>query len=259
MTPSSLAAVGHWCVWLGVLAVSWNVLPAAATAQDVVTVVVPSANARSGSALSTFGYDPTGANGGTIYSAGFGSGGEIRRITNVDGEQSVTTLVAQTEWTTFLKGGDPTNGNGQPTPNGFLLNPRAIGGKAAYSSIVVADGGSVVTVSSAKRNDLTQRLYTYDLTSGSFSSLVTQAEFATAAGLASGTAADTTTASRVNAESGTSGVSCAPPPGTGVQAAIVAWYSASPISTCETTGAVEGVSRKSCDAASPPLTSARFV
>ena len=82
---------------------------------------------------------------------------------------------------------------------------------------------------------------------------------ATAAGLASGTAADTTTASRVNAESGTSGVSCAPPPGTGVQAVIVAWYSASPISTCETTGAVEGVSRKSCDAASPPLTSARFV
>ena len=184
MTPSSLAARGHCWAWLGVLAVSWNVLPATATAQDVVTVVVPSANARSGSALSTFGYDPTGANGGTIYSAGFGSGGEIRRITNVDGEQSVTTLVAQTEWTTFLKGGDSNNGGGQPTPNGFLLNPRAIGGKAAYSSIVVADGGAVVTVSSAKRNDLTQRLYTYDLTSGSFSSLVTQAEFATAAGLA---------------------------------------------------------------------------
>jgi autotransporter-associated beta strand protein len=184
MTPSSLAARGHWCAWLGVLAAAGSMLPAAATAQDVVTVVVPSANARSGSVLSTFGYDPTGANGGTIYSAGFGSGGEIRRITNVDGEQSVTTLVAQTEWTTFLKGGDPTNGNGQPTANGFLLNPRAIGGKAAYSSIVVADGGTPVTVSSARRNDLTQRLYTYDLTSGSFSSLVTQAEFATAAGLA---------------------------------------------------------------------------
>ena len=184
MTPSSLAVRGHCWAWLGALAVSWNVLPAAATAQDVVTVVVPSANARSGSALSTFGYDPTGANGGTIYSAGFGSGGEIRRITNVDGVQSVTTLVAQTEWTTFLKGGDPNNGNGQPTPHGFLLNPRAIGGKAAYSSIVVADGGTPVTVSSARRNDLTQRLYTYDLTSGSFSSLVTQAEFATAAGLA---------------------------------------------------------------------------
>ena len=185
MTPSSLAARGHCWAWLGVLAVSWNVLPATATAQDVVTVVVPSANAVAGSAaLATFGYDPTGANGGTIYSAGFGSGAEIRRITNVDGEQSVTQLVAQAGWTTFLKGGDPNNGGGQPTPNGFLLNPRAIGGKAAYSSIVVADGGSVVTVSSAKRNDLTQRLYTYDLTSGSFSSLVTQAEFATAAGLA---------------------------------------------------------------------------
>ena len=185
MTPSSLAARGHWWAWLGVLAVSWNVLPAAATAQDVVTVVVPSANAVAGSAaLATFGYDPTGANGGTIYSAGFGSGGEIRRITNVDGAQSVTQLVAQAGWTSFLKGGDSNNGGGQPMPNGFLLNPRAIGGKAAYSSIVVADGGSVVTVSSAKRNDLTQRLYTYDLTSGSFSSLVTQAEFATAAGLA---------------------------------------------------------------------------
>ncbi|MBJ7408735.1 MAG: hypothetical protein JHD07_37820, partial [Bradyrhizobium sp.] len=109
MTPSSLAARGHCCAWLGVLAVSWNVLPAAATAQDVVTVVVPSANAVAGSAaLATFGYDPTGANGGTIYSAGFGAGAEIRRITNVDGVQSVTQLVAQAGWTTFLKGGDPT-------------------------------------------------------------------------------------------------------------------------------------------------------
>lgn len=185
MTTSSLAAQWHCWAWLGAIAVSWSVLPATATAQDVVTVVVPSANAVAGSAaLATFGYDPTGANGGTIYSAGFGAGAEIRRITNVDGVQSVTQLVAQAGWTTFLKGGDPNNGGGQPTPHGLLLNPRAIGDKAAYSSIVVADGGTVVTVSSAKRNDLTQRLYTYDLTSGSFSSLVTQAEFATAAGLA---------------------------------------------------------------------------
>lgn len=158
---------------------------ASASAQDVVTSVVSTGNAVFGSAaLGGFGYDPTGPNGGTIYTAGFGAGAEIRRVANVDGVQEVTQLVGLSDWSLFMKGGDPNNGGGQPTVAGFLPNPRAIGGAAAFTRIIVSDGGSAVTVSAARRNDLTQRLYAYDLVSGSFASLVTQAEFATAAGLA---------------------------------------------------------------------------
>jgi autotransporter-associated beta strand protein len=158
---------------------------ASAPAQDVVSAVVASGNAVFGSAsLGSFGYDPTGPNGGTIYAAGFGSGAEIRRIANVDGVQEVTQVVGLSDWTLFMKGGDPNNGGGQPTAGGFLLNPVAIGGAAAFSRIIVSDGGGAVTVSGARRNDLTQRLYAYDLVSGSFAALVTQAEFAVAAGLA---------------------------------------------------------------------------
>lgn len=155
-----------------------------ASAQDVLTTVVPNANAVPGSALSTFGYDPTGPNGGTIYAAGFGASAEIRRIANVDGTQQVTQLVASSEWTSFLRNGDPNASGGQPISAGFLLNPTAVGGMPAYSSIVVTDGNTAITVSGTRRNDLTQRLYAYSLTTGSFSSLVTQAELVTAAGLA---------------------------------------------------------------------------
>jgi len=155
-----------------------------ASAQDVVTTVVSNANAVPGSALSTFGYDPTGPNGGTVYAAGFGANAEIRRITNIDGTQEVTQLVASSEWTSFLRAGNPNASGGQPIAAGFLLNPVAVGGAPAYSSIVVTDGNTAVTVSGTRRNDLTQRLYAYNLTTGSFSSLVTQAELVTAAGLA---------------------------------------------------------------------------
>ncbi|MFM7243529.1 MAG: hypothetical protein ACKO40_05040 [Planctomycetaceae bacterium] len=128
---------------------------ASASAQDVVTAVVSSGNAVAGSAaLGTFGYDPTGPNGGTIYSAGFGAGAEIRRIANVDGVQSVTQVVGLSDWTLFMKGGDANNGGGQPTAAGFLLNPTAIGTGPAFSRIIVSDGGSAVTVSGTRRNDL---------------------------------------------------------------------------------------------------------
>lgn len=159
----------------------------AASAQDVVTTIVPNANAVAGSAaLATFGFDPTGPNGGTIYSAGFGAGAEIRRIANVDGTQVVTQMVAQSAWTTFLKNGDPNNGGGQPLPNGLLLNPVAIGSAAPYTVAVVSDGAAATTVLGTRRNDLTQKIYTYNLGTGTgaFASLVTQAEMATAAGLA---------------------------------------------------------------------------
>lgn len=157
-----------------------------ANAQDVVTTVVSKANALGGTTLSTFGYDPTGANGGTIYTAGFGAGAEIRRIANVGGTQVVTPLAALTEWTLFLKNGDPNNGGGSPVVGGFLLNPVAIGSQPAYSLAVISDGGGAVTVSSGRRNDLTQRLYSYNVATGTgpFASLVTQAELASASGLA---------------------------------------------------------------------------
>ena len=167
-----------------------------AWAQDVVTTVVSNANAvASSAAIGSFGYDPTGPDGGTIYAAGFGAGAEIRRIANVDGAQEVTQLVGLSDWTLFMKGGNPGFGGGQPTPGGFLLNPVAIGATPAYSRIVVSDGGSPVTVSGTRRNDLTQRVYSYGVTSGSFVSLATQAAFATAAGLAS--PASTTTSSNL--------------------------------------------------------------
>lgn len=175
-------------------------------AQDVLRTVVPAANAVAGSAaLATFGFDPTGPNGGTIYSAGFGAGAEIRRIANVDGSQVVTQMVAQSAWTTFLKNGDPNNGGGQPLPNGLLLNPKAIGSAAPYTLAVVSDGVSATTVSGSRRNDLTQKIYTYNLGTGTgaFASLITQAKIATAAGLANPvTSATTINISRQFAYSG---------------------------------------------------------
>jgi hypothetical protein len=175
-------SVCHAMLALGVC----SAVAGAVTAQDVVTTVVPNANAVAGSAaLATFGFDPTGPNGGTIYAAGFGAGAEIRRIANVDGSQSVTQMVAQSAWTMFLKNGDPTNGGGQPLPNGLLLNPMAIGSAAPFTLAVVSDGASATTVSGSRRNDLTQKIYTYSLGTGTaaFASLVTQAEMAVAAGL----------------------------------------------------------------------------
>jgi len=160
---------------------------ASAAAQDVLTTVVSRNNAVPGTAaLATFGFDPSGGNGGTIYSAGFGSGAELRRIENVGGTQVVTQLVSQSAWTLFLKNGVPGNGGGQPTPHGFLLNPVAVGSRPAHSFAVISDGGSQVTVSGVARNDLTQRLYTYNLGTGTtaFTSLATQQAFASAAGLA---------------------------------------------------------------------------
>jgi hypothetical protein len=155
-------------------------------AQDVLTSVVSAANTGT-TALATFGYNPTGTNGGTIYTAGFGSGGELRRIENVGGTQVVTQMVAQSAWTLFTKGGNPGNGGGQPIPGGLLLNPVAIGTNAAYTLALVSDGGTPTTVSGGRRNDLTQRVYSYNLGTGTaaFASVATQAAFATAAGLAS--------------------------------------------------------------------------
>jgi hypothetical protein len=174
--------------WQSPAAVAWLLATAAlAPAQDVLTTVVLRANAVPGTAaLATFGFDPTGSVGGTIYSAGFGSGAELRRIENVGGTQVVTPMVSQSAWTLFLKNGDPDNSGGQPTPHGFLLNPVAVGSRPAYSFAVISDGGSQVTVAGVARNDLTQRLYTYDLGTGSgaFNSLATQQAFASAAGLA---------------------------------------------------------------------------
>lgn len=158
-----------------------------ASAQDSLVTVVSSSNAVPGTAaLATFGVDPTGNFGGTIYSAGFGSGAELRRIENVGGTPIVTPMVSQSAWTLFLRNGDPNNGGGQPTPHGFLLNPVPVGNRPAYSFAVISDGGGQVTVSGARRNDLTQRLYTYDLGTGTgaFTSLATQQAFAAAAGLA---------------------------------------------------------------------------
>lgn len=157
-----------------------------ASAQDMLTTVVPKVNASGTSTLGPFGYDPTGPNGGTIYAAGFGSGGELRRIENVSGTQTVTTMVTQTPWSLFLKGGDPNNTGGSPVPSGLLLNPLPVGGQPAYSFAIVSDGGTQIQVAGTRRNDLTQRLYAYNLGSGTstLTSVATQAAFATAAGLA---------------------------------------------------------------------------
>ncbi len=186
-TSSSTDRTRHW--WRPLAAIAL-VLAAAgvAPAQDVPTTVVSRTNAVPDSvSLATFGFDPTGSNGGTIYSAGFGNGGELRRIEHLGGTQLVTTMVGQSAWTLFLKNGDPDNTGGQPIPHGFLLNPVAVGNRPAYSFAVISDGGSQVKVSGVARNDLTQRLYTYDLGmgTGAFSSLATQQAFASAAGLAS--------------------------------------------------------------------------
>jgi len=185
-TSSSTDPAHH--SWRPLAAFTWLLAAAAvAPAQDVLTTVVPRSNAVLGTAaLASVGLDPTGGNGGTIYSAGFGAGAELRRIENLGGGQIVTQMVAQSAWTLFLKGGDPDNGGGQPTPHGFLLNPVAVGNRPAYSFAVISNGGTPVTVGGVRRNDLTQRLYTYDLGVGStaFTSLATQQAFATAAGLA---------------------------------------------------------------------------
>lgn len=185
-TSSSTDPTRHG--WRPLAALTWLLAAAAvAPAQDVLTTVVPRSNALSGSAaLASVGLDPTGSDGGKIYSAGYGTGTEIRRIENLGGTQIVTQMVARTAWTLFLNGGNPDATGGQPIPHGFLLNPVAVGNRPAYSFAVISDGGGQVTVGGVRRNDLTQRLYTYDLGMGStaFASLATRQAFATAAGLA---------------------------------------------------------------------------
>lgn len=146
-----------------------------------------------------FAYDPTG--NGTIYVAGFGATASWSRIDNVNlgnAAQTNTQLVSNTQWTYFMKDGVLDRSGGAPTIGGIVLNTTTVNGHAPYTMGWITDAGSAVKNSATvdgntnTRNDLTQRLYSWNLQAPAtidgrtvLSSAMTFAQYNVANGLAS--------------------------------------------------------------------------
>lgn len=114
-------------------------------------------------ALAAFGYSPVGDR---MFTASFSDANQqLRVIENLSGTPTFTTLVNNSEWTLFNRGGLPNASGGAPTPGGIVLNPKPIGAIPAFSLAVITDGGAVVTLGSpaVQQPTLTQRLYQYNL------------------------------------------------------------------------------------------------
>src|SRR5262245_2801264 len=90
---------------------------------DNMTIVINSGLATNGASLGTMGYDPLTD---TMYAAGFGSGGELRRVQSVNGAQNATQMVSASAWQLFTLDGHPTWSGGQFIPGGLLLNPLPV-------------------------------------------------------------------------------------------------------------------------------------
>jgi hypothetical protein len=182
-----------------VIAMAAAALPFASIASaqvDTLQEVVSEVNAVGGvpivPPLGTFGYDPVNDR---MYVAGFSNGDqELRRIDNVSGTQTVTTLITATQWLRFNRDNDLNLGGGTPIPSSLLLNPQPVGSEPAYSFAWITDAASVVTEGTppVRRPDVSQRLYTFNLqqstqpnASDVLTSRVTLANLHTAVGAAS--------------------------------------------------------------------------
>ncbi|HYE20673.1 MAG TPA: PEP-CTERM sorting domain-containing protein [Tepidisphaeraceae bacterium] len=128
---------------------------------DTLRVVVNKDNANSGTALSSFGYDPTTD---TMYTTSFGASGKVRRISNVGGAQVVTTMVSEAQIQLYYRDGDGDRGVSNPTQSGLVLNPLPVGAAPAYSFGVISDiANTRFPASSDVDSSVTKRLYRYNL------------------------------------------------------------------------------------------------
>lgn len=159
----------HLCIILVVLGPILAGRVSLAQMPDNMTIVVSSGQATGGAAVGAFGYDPLSD---TLYVAGYGSGGELRRIHDVSGSQSWTQMVSPTQWALFMLDGNPTWYGGQYVPGGLLLNPQPIYAADGvtvlfppYSQAWIIDATANIfeTPWFTRRDDLTRKIYRYDL------------------------------------------------------------------------------------------------
>jgi len=136
---------------------------------DNMTTVVNSFIGTGGASLGAMGYDPLTD---TMYIAGFGASGELRRVENVNGTQTFTQMVSPTAWQLYELDGHPTWSGGQFVPGGLLLNPKPIydlDGTTVlfppYSFAIIIDQASTVTQQpeGIRRDDILKRIYRYNL------------------------------------------------------------------------------------------------
>jgi hypothetical protein len=143
--------------------------------------------------MAAFAYDPATD---TAWTAAFGAGGGVKKITNVSGTQTSAQAISEAQLQLFYRNGNPNLSVSTPLISGMTFNsqPIVIGGSTvpAFGGIWIADINTV-SEGGTRRNELTQRLYRYnlqDIPAGGdgrdvLFSLLTKAQLATAAGVAS--------------------------------------------------------------------------
>jgi autotransporter-associated beta strand protein len=146
---------------LAALAAAGNGLPKAQAQVDNLGPVLTT-NWFLNSSLAAYTYDPTAD---TMYVTAYGNPAVVK-VSGVTppASQSADPTVYESTLQLFYRDGNPDRGVTTPLQGGILLNPQPIGGHAAYSLAMIADGGSTrfpatTTVDPAA----TKKFYTYNL------------------------------------------------------------------------------------------------
>lgn len=157
---------------------------------DNILTLVPKESASGTSSFATFAYLETiGENKEvikTIYTTSFAAGGSLRRISNVDGAQTVEVIATEQNYREFYTNNDPSRGVPNPLVFGMITNPVSVGSIPANGAIWFTDGSTTNQPGGGGSDPAaTKRLYRYDLqtipTGGTgldiFTSLATLADF----------------------------------------------------------------------------------
>ncbi len=133
---------------------------------DNLRVIVDTPNASDTNSLGSYGYDPAT---NSIFTATYGSGGAVRRITNVDGTETSTIQVSESQTRLFYTDGDTDRGVSVAIQSGIVLNPKEIVVDGvtypAYSFAIINDSGSTYVPATSRTIDpaATKRVYRYNL------------------------------------------------------------------------------------------------
>ena len=135
---------------------------------DSVTMVLDPGVGIGTKALAAFGYDPVND---SIYVTTYGAspsapnnGAMVRFDSIASGSPTFTTLMSETQLQLYYRDGNPDRGVSTPTQGGFLLNPRPVGDRPAYSFAMIADAGTTRLPGSTTVDPAaTKRVYAYSL------------------------------------------------------------------------------------------------
>jgi autotransporter-associated beta strand protein len=115
-----------------------------------------------GSSLAAFTYDPTAD---TMFVTAYGNPSVVK-VSGVTppATQAAGPTVYETTLQLFYRDGDPNRSVTLPLQGGILLNPKPVGGNAAFSFALIADGGNTrYPASTTVDPAASKKFYTYNL------------------------------------------------------------------------------------------------